>query len=238
MIILPSAQAFWYADKNAQEKLFPYRYELGVEGAVIRNEDIAVPPAFYKSPACPSQYTIVNPYWKEIEEELPCDALRDMASKAAFYDTTQWAGDKVSLFDLARQWGQGKGPAFIDQEDIDKPAGANASRSGPDHMVKVYNGFLKDFSSDSNGFSFSVALERPQFFVYNAPYSPQWRVWVDGQEKILYRANGAFLGTWVPSGRHTITFRYGGILDQIGAWAALLFFTCFLGWVIVERKSA
>jgi len=37
---------------------------------------------------------------------------------------------------------------------------------------------------------------------------PHWRVEVDGEEAVLLRVNGGFLGVAVPAGEHEVHFRY------------------------------
>jgi uncharacterized membrane protein YfhO len=49
-------------------------------------------------------------------------------------------------------------------------------------------------------------LPQDKFLVYTDSYSPGWRVTLDGRPVPLYRANLAFKGLLVPSGRHKIRF--------------------------------
>jgi hypothetical protein len=39
-------------------------------------------------------------------------------------------------------------------------------------------------------------------------FDPSWRAWVDGKEVAVHRANLAFKGVFVPTGRHTVRFKY------------------------------
>ena len=48
-----------------------------------------------------------------------------------------------------------------------------------------------------------------KFLVYADSYDPYWRVSVNGRHAMLYEADGAFKGVWVPAGRSVIEFRYG-----------------------------
>ena len=47
-------------------------------------------------------------------------------------------------------------------------------------------------------------------------YYPGWRAWVDGAEQPIWRTNYLFRGIMLPTGRHTIEFRYEPISFQIG----------------------
>jgi hypothetical protein len=39
-------------------------------------------------------------------------------------------------------------------------------------------------------------------------FDPSWRAWVDGKEVAVHRANLAFKGVFVPTGRHIVRFKY------------------------------
>ncbi|MGD2059035.1 MAG: YfhO family protein, partial [Anaerolineales bacterium] len=56
---------------------------------------------------------------------------------------------------------------------------------------------------------------------------PGWKVYVDGEQTELYRANYLFMGTWVPEGQHQVVFSYrpGFVVP-----AAL---TSAIGWLAV-----
>ncbi len=55
-----------------------------------------------------------------------------------------------------------------------------------------------------------VETDLPQAAVVTVAegWYPDWRVSVDGRDQRLLRVNYAFLGVWVPAGRHRVVFRY------------------------------
>lgn len=245
LIILPSLEAFWYADKNAENRNFLYRYESGVEGAVIKYVDPSVRPAvpkngpavFPKGPADSAcNHTVISLYLNNVESRVPSRIFEDMLYRAAFYENTEVVSDHAfSPSVLARRWLEGRGAAFIDRDDgLERPASGAGEEN---RIVKASRDNIKDFSSNSDRLSFTVDLDRPEFLVYFEAYAPEWRGWIDGTERHIYRANEAFIGVWIPAGKHTVILRYGRFIDRLGVWFGLLFFTGFLGWLLVEAKG-
>lgn len=62
-----------------------------------------------------------------------------------------------------------------------------------------------------NALRLSADIGKPKFLVYNDSYHSGWRVFVNGQPAVLYRANGAFKGVWLPAGKSVVEFRYGPV---------------------------
>jgi hypothetical protein len=54
----------------------------------------------------------------------------------------------------------------------------------------------------------TVSNSAPALMVYNDKHSPNWRVWVDGKEETLYRANFIMRGVPLAAGQHTVVMRY------------------------------
>lgn len=52
-------------------------------------------------------------------------------------------------------------------------------------------------------------------------YFPGWRVWVDGRETKLFRANYAFQAALVPAGKHLVEFRFLPWEFRLGLWITL-----------------
>ncbi len=60
----------------------------------------------------------------------------------------------------------------------------------------------------NNSVILDVHASRPAIVVLLDRYFPGWKVVVDGEEKELLRVNYLFRGVAVPSGKHTVEFRY------------------------------
>jgi hypothetical protein len=66
------------------------------------------------------------------------------------------------------------------------------------------------------------------YLILSDAWFPGWRVWVDGVEQTVWRANHALRAVWLPPGRHDVEFRYvpaafrWGLLTTIVAAIALV----------------
>ena len=83
----------------------------------------------------------------------------------------------------------------------------------------------------------TVSNSAPALMVYADKYSPNWRLWVDGKEETLHRANFIMRGVPLAAGQHTVVMRYSqpmtGLyisLTGIAIGLAVLGFVCFAGW--------
>lgn len=65
---------------------------------------------------------------------------------------------------------------------------------------------IDEYSSDRIVVSFSSVSAK--IVVANMAYSSDWKVWIDGQETLLFPVDLIFSGLFVPAGEHTIELRY------------------------------
>lgn len=69
---------------------------------------------------------------------------------------------------------------------------------------------------------------------------PQWRAWVDGRERPVYKAYGSYLGVPLREGRHTVEVRYSKTPLQRAGWWILLagwgLASAGTGWVVWRRR--
>lgn len=85
---------------------------------------------------------------------------------------------------------------------------------------------------NANALKIKTRLPAAKFLVYNANYHPGWRVYCDGKEIPLLRANYAFQGIWVPAGEHVITWHFGSAVQHWVVWTILFVFTGSWIWLI------
>lgn len=78
-----------------------------------------------------------------------------------------------------------------------------------------------------NAVKIKVALDRDGYLVLSDTYYPGWRVYVDGEEREILRANYAFRAVFLESGQHTVLFKYDplsfkvGLAISLAAWGAI-----------------
>jgi uncharacterized membrane protein YfhO len=69
----------------------------------------------------------------------------------------------------------------------------------------------------------SVSLEKPKILFMSETYYPGWKVYINGNEGTIYRANYAFRGVPLEPGKHKVVFLYrplslimGGVITLLG----------------------
>jgi hypothetical protein len=82
--------------------------------------------------------------------------------------------------------------------------------------------------------SFDVQTQAtaPGILLVNDKYSPNWKVWVDGQLKTLLRCNYIMRGVYLPEGNHKVEFKYRppikSLYVTLSAMVVGLVLLCFL----------
>ncbi len=116
--------------------------------------------------------------------------------------------------------------ALVAEEQAVHAAGGKAVEapllvSGPSDVLTV-------LAFDPNRVRLRTNLPARSFLVFNDSYYPGWKVYVDGKEQPLIRANIAFKGVWVNEGARRVEFKFGGL----GTYALRWFLSAlFLGWL-------
>jgi hypothetical protein len=84
----------------------------------------------------------------------------------------------------------------------------------------------------------TVTNSAPVLMVYNDKYSPNWRVWVDGKEEPLFRANFIMRGVPLVAGQHTVVMRYSQPMTGLYiSLAGLVLALSVLGFVAFGPKQ-
>ncbi len=122
--------------------------------------------------------------------------------------------DNVSAFDEKRQdllivqeaWAKNLNVAFVPEK-----SGPEISPGGAAHalVIEKESPQLRVLDSNVNHVKLLTNLPMRKFLVFNDGYYPGWHASINGKETPLYRANIAFKGLWVPSGKQEVEFRFG-----------------------------
>lgn len=72
---------------------------------------------------------------------------------------------------------------------------------------------------DVNHLKMTVDVPSKKFLVYTDGFTKFWKVLVNGREERLVRAQAAFKGVWIPSGKSAVEFRYD---PPGGGWIYML----------------
>jgi len=65
-------------------------------------------------------------------------------------------------------------------------------------------------------------VAQPGFLVLSEIYYPDWKVYVDGKQRKIYRAYHALRSVYLDEGQHTVRFVYSSLSFRIGSWITFL----------------
>ena len=81
----------------------------------------------------------------------------------------------------------------------------------------------------------------PAVLLLNERFAPSWSVAVDQQPARLLQCNYIMRGVFVPSGEHTVEFRYHPVQTtlyiSLGGWAAGCMVAGYLAWQMKRKKA-
>ncbi|MBF0595107.1 MAG: hypothetical protein HQL22_09075 [Candidatus Omnitrophica bacterium] len=142
---------------------------------------------------------------------------------------------------LRQALGRVQGPAWVnEQKALELSTASAAASSDRPVIIEGPSEAFKVVSFDPDHVRLVVNYPVRKFLVYNDSYYPGWRVFINGRERPLYRANAAFKGVWVEAGRQEVEFRFGSLPQYVFHWAMVMFFAGwggYAGYLLVQRKK-
>jgi Predicted membrane protein len=118
---------------------------------------------------------------------------------------------------------------FADRAWLDLPGEARDAPNGPGSVV---------IRRRTLGFDLTAAMEHDGFVVISEAAWNGWRAYVDGRPARIVRANHAFLGVFVPSGRHAVRVVYLPRSFVIGRMITFMTLAFLITAAIVSRIRA
>lgn len=85
-------------------------------------------------------------------------------------------------------------------------------------QVKIFN-TVKYQKYNSQGSKINISTEKDGLLFVSDLYYPGWKVYINGKESKIYKANHTFRATLIPKGDHTINFAYKPDTFFKGVWA-------------------
>lgn len=76
--------------------------------------------------------------------------------------------------------------------------------------------YAESFSSDGNGFTAEITLDREELVFFSTAYSDSFTAYVDDEPVDIINANIGFMAAAVPSGNHTVRFEYHSKARDVG----------------------
>ena len=82
-----------------------------------------------------------------------------------------------------------------------------------------------------------VNMKEPGYLILSDSYYPGWRVWVNGMEQRMLRANYAFRAVFLDTGQNQVIFRYLPTSFRIGWWVMMASLAVAGAVLIIHAKA-
>ena len=89
----------------------------------------------------------------------------------------------------------------------------------------------------ANRFEIETQTSSASLLVLTQSYHHHWKVWIDGQQSKIYKANISFMGTVLPPGKHTIVFKFSPSNTLKALWVMLASITLLIIFGTVSLMS-
>lgn len=99
-----------------------------------------------------------------------------------------------------------------------------------------FTGEAEILSYGNRSVSLRASLNGPGILVLSDSFYPGWKVYVDGVERKIVRANYFLRGVYLPEGKHQVIFRYSPASFRYGMTVTLCTVILFLAFLMVRRK--
>ena len=95
---------------------------------------------------------------------------------------------------------------------------------------------VKIIATTNRSVHLQTSSNRPGILVLSDSFYPGWKVFVDGVERKIIRANYFLRGVYLPEGKHQVIFRYSPASFRYGKTVTLCTLILFLAFLVIRRK--
>lgn len=96
---------------------------------------------------------------------------------------------------------------------------------------------LENIQLSSNQVTGDISLDSDKFLCLSIPYSAGWKLFVDGENEELYRANTMYMGTPLKAGKHSIKLVYTTPYIIPGCFISIIGISMFGSVIYFEKKK-
>lgn len=175
-----------------------------------------------------------------IDEKVLIDFTR---YKLFLYDhVVSMDEDPLNIRMLGDIFANAHNAAYVIKPDEGKQARFNGEDWGQTPLTALQgpSALANVESFDVNHLKLNLNLPDKKFLVYTDGYTKFWKVFVNGREAKLIRANVGFKGVWVPEGDNVVEFRYqppGGGPAYLTVSIALFAFLLGLFYLLSRERN-
>ncbi len=180
-------------------------------------------------------YPIFVSRWAfDLSQRLGERKLHEYArNKLVVYDHVDELKEGINgLLSLKSSFTKNKNVAFVVGEGsaslVEAMDTRNKNSTARAQVMGKNSGQLKVLNFNVNALKISTRFSKQKFLVYNDSFTSFWKVFVNGREEKLWRANGAFKGVYLPKGENIVHFIYSPVGGSYGYVFVLGFFFVFM----------
>lgn len=111
---------------------------------------------------------------------------------------------------------------FLSTSDFKKLEGRSLQSDGNDKLQ------IRNFSPSE--IEIQTTTSSAQLLAYQQNYYAGWRVFIDGKEQNLLTGNFAHMAVFLPSGEHTVVFKYSNPIIKYSFYFTILIFVVLVAW--------
>jgi hypothetical protein len=144
------------------------------------------------------------------QDQLAYDDVKDyVRHKFVVYDRAKALPDtESSLTQMREAIRSHRNIAYILGTGAGLPLDWGVSRKAAFELIDKDSPEFKVVSFDLNRLRLKTHFERGRFLVYNDSYHPGWQARMNGKPVLLYRANIAFKGLYLPAGENDVVLEF------------------------------
>ncbi|MBF0484554.1 MAG: YfhO family protein [Candidatus Omnitrophica bacterium] len=185
----------------------------------------------------PTQH-YVNPWLDHLQQLIYVDNIRTfVANKLLLFDNTipeENSSSEQFYIKLDNMLGALQNHVFLPIKDsVPEDFKSLAPNILNAKVLVKGSAEVKILYFDANALRLKTNLNQPKFLLWTDGYHPEWHIYIDGRESRLLRADYAFKGAWIPSGEHTVVFRFLTPLQYTKAYILLFSFMFALAMIVI-----
>ncbi|UCD85142.1 MAG: YfhO family protein [Deltaproteobacteria bacterium] len=104
----------------------------------------------------------------------------------------------------------------------------NSLRLNSNPSAEIFN-----YQADSVGIN--TELEGNGFLILSDAYYPGWKVYVDGKEERIYRADYLLRAVPLSYGQHRVEFVFNPVSFKLGLWSSIITLFSLIGYLVCRR---
>ena len=241
-VLIQPLEAYHYFSLKAIAHLHPYDYDSPHTSLKIKDPDLFKPeniplgkePLYYISGG-------YNFLYQNINNQALAQYLQN---KFILVDRLEAVDSKsINTAVLEHNFLTNDNTAIVfKQPGVDMKLIERSPQAGPKAQPIDENsqGF-KLLAFDANHVRLALDVPYEKFLVYNDSYDPKWQVSINHHPARLYEVNGAFKGTWIPSGKSVVEFSYGSwwqyTISILLSIFAFIFLAGTIGYACKEQDT-